>query len=115
VTRAALFAKAVAFNTTKDPRHLAGLHQGEIETVLSMASMLRDGHKQAAIMAELSRPSRAGLQVPPRHFDNRSVPVDTSALQASTPRAQKPLSPMEANRLRHEFWVDQSGASQGLP
>ena len=99
MTRAALFAKAVAFNTTKDPRHLAGLHQGEIETVLSMASMLRDGHRQAAIMAELSRPSRAGLQVPPRHFN-------------SAPRV---LSPMEANRLRREFWADQHAKPRTLP
>jgi hypothetical protein len=99
VTRAALFAKAVAFNTTKDPRHLAGLHQGEIETVLSMASMLRDGHRQAAIMAELSRPSRAGLQVPPRHFN-------------SAPRV---LSPMEAERVRRAFWADKHAKPRTLP
>jgi len=92
VTRAALFAKAVAFNTTKDPRHLAGLHQAEIETVLSMASMLRDGYRQAVILSTFARP---GLQVPPRRFDG--------------------MSPMEANRYRRDFWADQHATPRTLP
>ena len=89
MTRAALFAKAIAFNTTKDPRHLAGLHQGEIETVLSMASMLKDGYRQADIIATYRKPT--------------------------TRTTSRGLSPMEADRVRRAFWADQHAKPRTLP
>ena len=100
MTRGRLLARAVAYTAAPAERHHQELEQTELEVFWGLVDQLRQGVQASAL--------ERGVQVPPRHFDNRSVPVDTSALQASTPRAQKPLSPMEANRLRREFWADQA-------
>ena len=89
MTRAALFAKAVAFNASRDAKHLIGLHHTHREAVLGMVSMLKDGYRQADIIATYRKPT--------------------------TRTTSRGLSPMEADRVRRAFWADQSGTPQGLP
>ena len=91
MTRGRLLARAVAYTAAPAERHHQELEQTELEVFWGLVDQLRQGVQASAL--------ERGVQVPPRHFD-------------STPRV---LSPMEANRVRREFWADQCGTPQGLP
>jgi DNA-binding SARP family transcriptional activator len=89
MTREALFAKAVAFNASRDAKHLIGLHHTHREAVLGMVSMLKDGYRQADIIATYRKPT--------------------------TRTTSRGLSPMEADRVRRAFWADQHAKPRTLP
>ena len=91
MTRGRLLARAVAYTAAPAERHHQELEQTELEVFWGLVDQLRQGVQASAL--------ERGVQVPPRHFN-------------SAPRV---LSPMEANRLRREFWADQHAKPRTLP
>lgn len=104
MTRRQIFARAAAYDAdpTNSERHYRDLTTDQRGVFWGFVLRLRDGDHVREIAKDIKRHDEMrGVQVPRR----RMIPQRVSV---------KPLSPMEADRLKRGFWGDQTASGTPL-